>query len=242
MRLPPLVLLLLAVGPVMSGPVLAQENPDTPRRGNVLSVRGRAQHWQKPDTARIEIRVTTKGRTLDGTAQAHQERTPRAYEILKALESSGVTIEKSTFRLNEEQRGYPTPANPNPKVPDLPFTAMSDLTLKLTAVDAVNPTVTRLVGSGLFEVLKVTFSVEADRQALNEARRAAVLDAREQARIYAEAADLKLVEITEIADGEATPPEGYADLPRSARIIHIIPPAAVDFSASVTIRWRIAPR
>ncbi|SEP25488.1 Protein of unknown function [Methylobacterium sp. ap11] len=72
-------------------------------------------------------------------------------------------------------------------------------------------------------------------------RRAAVLDAREPARIYAEAAELKPVEITEITDGEGSPPDGYADMPRS-RVAQIIPPAVVTFSAAVTIRWRIAPR
>lgn len=84
--------------------------------------------------------------------------------------------------------------------------------------------------------------MEADRRALNEARRAAVLDAREQARIYAEAADLTLVEITEITDGDALPPDGFADMPFSLRFVEIIPPASADFTASVTIRRRITSR
>ncbi len=44
-----------------------------------------------------------------------------------------------------------------------------------------------------------------------------MLDAREPARIYAEAADLTQVEITEITDGEASPPgrlRRHATLPR----------------------------
>ena len=77
---------------------------------------------------------------------------------------------------------------------------------------------------------------------LNQARRAAMVDAREQAGAYADAGELKLVEIIEITDGEATPMEnGVADLPMP-RFVQIIPPATVAFTASVNVTWRIAPR
>lgn len=157
------------------------------------------------------------------------------------LETAGMTVETSVFRLNRESEPYHTADNPNPKPPDQPFTAITEMTLTVPSVGTVDEAVNRLAASGVVEVRKITDAVASERQALNEARRAAVLDAREQARIYAEAAELKLVEITEITDGEASPPDGYADMPRS-RVARIIPPAVVTFSAAVTIRWRIAPR
>ncbi|GGC57876.1 hypothetical protein GCM10010994_16080 [Chelatococcus reniformis] len=84
------------------------------------------------------------------------------------------------------------------------------------------------------------------RAVLNEARRAAVIDAREQADVYADAAGLRLVEITDIADGNARPPiSGEADLPvahEGVRTLAILPPATLRFDASVQMRWRIAPR
>lgn len=226
---------------VMIVPASAQDASEAPRRGNVLSVRGTGQFTSKPDLARIEVAVVTRGKTLDGAVEAHRDPTRRAQEILKALETAGVTVEKSVFRLNREPAPYRTADNPNPKPPDLPFTAITELSLTIKSIDAVDDAVNRLAASGIMEVRKITYAVASERQALNEARRAAVLDAREQARTYADAADLKLVEITEITDGEATPPEGYADMPRS-RVAQIIPPAVVTFSAGVTIRWRIAPR
>ncbi len=124
---------------------------------------------------------------------------------------------------------------------ETPFTALTSVTLRTDSIDRLNDIASRLAAPGLFEIGRITFSVNAGRTALNEARRAAVLDAREQARIYAEAADLKLVEIVSITDGEARPPDGYADMPMP-RFVQIIPPAKVDFEAAVTITWRIAPR
>ncbi|MDN3627803.1 SIMPL domain-containing protein [Methylobacterium isbiliense] len=209
--------------------------PDIPRHGN-------GRHVQKPDVAQIEVGVTTKGRTLDGAAETHRERAARAHAILQALAADRVVVEKSTYRLTEDQHPYRTPDNPPPQRAEMPFTAQTSLTLRAASIEAVNPAVNRLAGSGLFEIRKVRFSVEADRRALNEARRAAVLDAREQARIYAEAADLTLVEITEITDGDALPPDGFADMPFSLRFVEIIPPASADFTASVTIRRRITSR
>lgn len=208
-----------------------------PRRGNVVCVRGTGQFATKPNLARVDVAIVTRGKTLDGALDAHGDPTRRVQEILKSLETAGMTVERSVFRLNRESEPYHTADNPNPKPPDQPFTAITEMTLTVPSVGAVDEAVNRLAASGVVEVRKITDAVASERQALNEARRAAVLDAREQARIYAEAAELKLVEITEITSGEASPPDGYADMPRS-RVARIIPPAVVTFSAAVTIRWR----
>ena len=212
-----------------------------PRRGNVVCVRGTGPFATKPNLARVDVAIVTRGKALDGAVDAHGDPTRRVPEILKSLETAGMTVERSVFRLNRESKPYRMADNPNPKPPDQPFTAITEMTLTVPSVGTVDEAVNRLAASGVVEVRKITDAVASERQALNEARRAAVLDAREQARIYAEAAELKLVEITEITDGEASPPDGYADMPRS-RVARIIPPAVVTFSAAVTIRWRIAPR
>jgi hypothetical protein len=51
------------------------------------------------------------------------------------------------------------------------------------------------------------------------------------------------MEVVEIADGNAIPAyeSSAADLP-APRYVQIVPPAAVAFTASVNVVWRIAPR
>lgn len=142
-----------------------------PRRGNVRSIRGTGQFATKPNLARVDVAIVTRGKTFDDAVDAHRDPTRCTQEILESLPST----------------------------------------------KAVN----RLAASGVVEVRKTPYAVASERQALDEVRRAAMLDAREPARIYAEAADLTQVEITEITDGEASPPDGYADMPPS-RVAHLL--------------------
>jgi uncharacterized protein YggE len=70
-----------------------------------------------------------------------------------------------------------------------------------------------------------------------------MLDAREQAQAYAEPVNLKLGQIIAITDGDARPIDGEADLParRPDRpyTVQIVPPANLEFTASVNVTWRI---
>jgi hypothetical protein len=53
---------------------------------------------------------------------------------------------------------------------------------------------------------------------------------------------MRLVDIAEIADGEAIPvrADGFADLALPA-YVQIIPPATVAFTATVRVVWQVAP-
>ncbi len=232
--------LLLVLG--LTLPAEAQQQPAEPRRGAVLSVRGEGRAEAKPDFALLDVTVSTSGRSADEAATAHRERATRALTLLQGLYAEGVGIERSTFRLDQDRPPPPVPGLRPDTRPPAPFTAQTIFSLKATAIGGLNAVVSRLAASGLFEVRSVRFKVDEERAALNRARRAAMMDAREQAQAYADAGDLRLVEIVEVTDGQAAPaPDGQADLPLP-RFVQIIPPANVAFDASVTVTWRIAPR
>lgn len=215
---------------------------------SVLTVRGAGSFEQPPDYGRFEVNVVTREKTLEAAVAAHEKRASAAITALRSFEPAGVGIEKSRFRLDEERPvAYPSSYYPGhqppPKLSATPFTATTTFTLKVTSIADLNKTMSRIAETGLFQIQSVTFKVENERAALLEARRAAMTDARQQARVYTEAADLTLLEITTITDGEASPSEvGQADMPRSARFIQLVPPAKVSFDASVRVTWRIAPR
>jgi uncharacterized protein len=221
------------------------EEGSQPARGPSLTVRGVGKYEVKPDYARFTATLTTPGKTLDATAEAHGPRSGQALAILKGLEPLGFAVEKASFGIDEWRRpassGYYGQPAPKEEPPENPFTAKTTFEVKATAIDRLNEGVVRLAESGLFRVGGIVFKAQQERTALNEARRAAVIDARDQATVYAEAAELKLVEITAITDGEASPERGAADLPQP-RFVQIIPPARIVFDASVNLTWRIAPR
>jgi len=225
-------------------PVSAQQPLAEPRAGAVLTVKGEGRVEVKPDYVRFFATVSTKGRSLAETAAAHEERATRAFSVLQGLKGAGAGIITTSFTINQDRPPLPQGRPPTPeKPPEPPFTAVTNFDLRVKPVDGLNGVVTKLASSGLFEVQRVSFQVEEERSALNRARRAAMLDARDQAEAYADAGGVRLVEVIEISDGAAIPLNATeaADLARSP-YVQIVPPAVVAFTASVKVVWRIAPR
>jgi uncharacterized protein len=220
-------------------PASAQQPPAEPRTGPVLAVRGEGRVEVKPDYARFFATVATKGRSLAESAAAHEERATRALSVLQGLKGGGVDIITTSFRLNQDAPRQSGPEKP----PEPQFTAVTNFDLRVKPIEALNGIITKLASSGLFEVRDVSFRVEQERTALNQARRAAVLDARDQAEAYADAGGVQLMDVIEIADGNAIPAyeSGAANL-AFPRYVQVIPPASVAFTASVKVVWRIAPR
>jgi len=225
-------------------PASAQQPPADPRAVAVLAVKGEGRVEVKPDYAHFLATVSTKGRSLAEAATAHEERATRALSMLQGLKGAGVDLNSTSFRLNQDPI-QPVPRQPSPteKPQEPQFTAVTNFDLRVRPISALNGIITKLASSGLFEVRSVSFEVEQEHTALNQARRAAVRDARDQAEAYADAGGVQLMEVIEIADGNAVPAGAveYADIARP-RYVQIIPPATVAFTASVKVVWRIAPR
>jgi uncharacterized protein YggE len=233
-----LALLLLSA---LALPASAQEPLAERHTGAILAVKGEGRVEVKPDYAEFHATVSTRGRTLSEAATAHEERATRALSVLQGLKAAGVEVTTTTFRLNQER--FQVVRQPPEKPAEPQFVAVTSFNLKARPIDALNGIVTKLASSGLFEVQHIAFLADQERRALNEARRSAVHDARDQAEAYADAAGVRLVDVVEIADGQAIPvqADGYADLALPA-YVQIIPPATVAFTASVRVVWRIVSR
>lgn len=217
---------------------------DAPK-GALLSVKGEGSAEVKPDYAVVKVLVTTSASTLEEAADAHGERATRAVALIESLKADGVQLQKSEFALHDATpRPLSVPAGSPPPAPPEPlFNAQTTITIKIVPLAGLNKAVSTLAGSGVLQVRSVRFDVERERAALNEARRSAMQDAREQAEVYASAGNFRLVGISEMTDGEARPAEetGEFDLP-APRSVQIIPPAVLYYRASVDVTWRVAPR
>ncbi|NVO13360.1 MAG: SIMPL domain-containing protein [Rhodoplanes sp.] len=213
------------------------------RRGGTaptMVVRGSGTFEVKPDIAILTVVVTTTGDTLERAAKAHEERATRAATALQQLAAEGVEIGRADFDL--AQRSQPRPSTTAQKPEEPSFRASTTFHLKLRNVARTNDIVTRIASTGIIEVRMASFQVENESQALNEARREAVRDAREQAEVYAAAAGVRLVEVVEI-EGDLASSTGAAHASLGVeRSVKIIPPAVVSFRANVTVKWRIGPR
>ncbi|NIX77193.1 SIMPL domain-containing protein [Microvirga terricola] len=221
-------------------------------RDPVITVLGKGTYEIKPDLARFNVVLTTEEKAIDAAGKAHEVRATQALALLQGLKASGVEIEKSSFRIDEKRVQQALTETQirqgrRPETVVAGYVAKSVFSLKTAALDNLNTLVSKLAESGLFEIDSVRFHVVQDRAALNQARRLAMLDAREQARAYVEPVDLELGSIVAITDGEAAPLMGEADLPArrapsGSYSLQILPPATVSFIATVNVTWRITPR
>lgn len=205
-----------------------------------LTVRGSAAVAQAPDLAHMTVAVSTRGPSLDAAVRDHAARVAAAKAVLARLAASGVTVDEGRFDLGEEPA---TPA-PDGRRAASTYRAETRFDLTLRALDRLDATVGEIAGAGLFDVESARFGTADSAGATDRARRGAMADARHQAEVYAEAGGLRLDAIQRIADADAAGAErGFA--PRAvlrAASVGVAPPSALEFTASVTVTWRVAPR
>ena len=209
-----------------------------------LVVAGAGEVSRPPDTARISISIQTRGPTLDGTSRDHRQRVARAAPVLERLRAAGAAVDDGSFSLTEERAPVAVGTRPAADPPTYRADTIYGLTLR--PIDRVDAVMADIAAAGLFEIGSIRFSVADERAALDDARRAAMADALRQAKVYADAGDVRLDGIDHIVDGQAASRgDGAFDLPvRMARTasVGIVAPRALAFSGNVTVTWHIAPR
>ena len=234
MRSPPIAALLLTLA---AGLFAAQ-----PAAGSdaTLTVRGQGQVQVAPDHASLTVETVTKGNSLESATAAHRARAERALNALRDMKNDGLSIERSSFRL-DEVRQPPRPI-PAPGQADSGYHAITTFELKIARLGKVDGAVTALAATGLFEVRNLRFGIDEKSPGMKAARRNAVEDARERAATYAEAAGVKLGDIMRIDDGEARHPREFAVSAPMMRGVAVIPPETLTLSASVTMTWKIGAK
>ena len=216
-----------------TGSAIAQPAP--PRLEPTITVQGQGRVQARPDHANLTADVATRGQTLQAATNQHTERAQRAAEALRRLQASGIEIERSTFRLDEDRRPAP---GPQPRREETEFRAVTSFELKTTQLDKLNAAISEIAATGLFELRGLRFAINERNPGIDAARRAAVEDARQRAVTYAEAAGVKLGEIVRIEDTEPRfPREAAAPMMRSS--VAVTPPEALTVTANVTMTWRL---
>jgi uncharacterized protein YggE len=222
---------------VMSGSIAAAQPGD--HSEPVLIAHGQGRVQAPPDHARLTVAVVTSGPSLNAATAAHRERAQRAVDALHGMKDRGLTIEQSSFALNEvRQQPRPNAAQDRDK---REYQATTTLELKLMRMDAVDQAVTALASTGLFEVRSLHFGIEDQNPGLNAARKKAVEDARARAAIYAAAAGVHLGDVVRIEDSGTVSPREFAMRAPAAAGVQVIPPEALTLTASVTMTWGIKP-
>ena len=135
------------------------------------------------------------------------------------------------------------PARPPEKKQAPPeYRAITTFSLKANQLAALNEVISAIAAAGVFEVRTIRYGIKDEERAIDDARRAAVRNARRQAEVYADAAGVKLAEILEIFDGVAQNLGSEASLRAATPNVQVSPPATIPFRAGINIKWRIVSR
>ena len=179
-------------------------------RPAVLSVSGTGEAELKPDFARLLVSVETQGDTVEKVVDANRASSEDVLGRIQALGIRKDDIRTENFQVFQT----PTRTDRNGNEVKVPrFTAQHRLRVTTRDLAGVGRLAGGILASPNMLFQSVSFELDRPQAGGDEARRAAVRDARRQAELYAETAGVVLGRILEIRDGSARP----YDPPREMR-------------------------
>ena len=194
---------------VAVAPAIAEES----KLVRMITISGHGEVRAVPDVASISIGVTTQATTareaLDGNSKAMKA-------LLDALKLGGIdALDMATSNFSVGPRlDYGNNNGQPPKV--VGYDVNNMVTVTVRKIDDLGGLLDVAVSTGSNTINGISFSVTKPDALLDEARKAAVADARHKAEIYAAAGGFKLGDVITVSEGTAyQPPIAY--MAKSAR-------------------------
>jgi uncharacterized protein len=209
--------------------------PTPPAR---IIVTGEGSVTVPPDYAEITSGVTTKAKTAKEATDANSK---AMAAINAALQSAGVApadIQTSRFSVAPVY-GPPQP-NSVPKL--VGFSVSNQLGIKVRQIGQVGAILDALIAAGATDAGSVEFLHSDTSKALDQARQAAIADARRKAELYAQAAGLTLGGVAWITEEPAYAPASPVGGVRMLAARSAVPVAAGEdtLSVQITVGFNVA--
>lgn len=163
-----------------------------------------------PDMATITTGVLTQSQTAREALDANTAAMAELIEVLRAAGLENRDIQTSDFNVNpqyvytdrRDEHGYTLP----PQISGYQVT--NSVTITVRDLDSLGAVLDQAVTVGANTINGISFSVADPAKLYEEARRRAVADAFDKARVYAEALDVRLGSIEAISEQDHyTPPQ-----------------------------------
>ena len=194
--------LLLCVGAVLAATFPGQAQDAKPAPEARIIVVGEGNVSAAPDYARIRSGVTTRAKTAKEAADAN---TKLMTALTAALQNAGIEqkdIQTSRFSV---QPVYAPPApNVEPKLTG--FAVSNQVSVTIRKIDTVGDILDRLITAGATDAGSVEFLHADVSKTLDQAREAAMADARRKAELYARAAGLTLGGVAWVTEDASSVP------------------------------------
>lgn len=206
-----------------------------------LSLQGRGEISVAPDAATVTTRVVSTGKTAPETLQDNTAAMAKVIADIKAAGVAGKDIQTSGFSIHprydnpDNRKGQPT------KI--VGYEVANGVTATIRDLTKLGDVMTAVVASGANSVGGINFVVSDTNEKLDEARKAAVADARRKAELLTEAAGVKLGKILSITEANAPTPRPYAMRLEKTMAMAAAPvpmeAGEETLSATVSIVWEL---
>ena len=192
-----------------------------------------------PDVATINAGVVTQAETADAAMTDNRTKMNAVFEALKKagiadkdMQSAGITINPQ-YRYAENQPPVVTG-----------YQASNTVNVTLRDMAAVGTVIDALVSQGVNQLNGPTFDVEDKDSALNEARTKAVGKARDRAKLYAEAAGVKITRLKNLSEQSMMSPQTPYPMMRMAAMDSAasstpVAPGEVMLSVTISMTYEI---
>ena len=203
-----LVILALALF-TPAGPVCSQARDAAP----VLTVVGSGEAAARPDTAEVQAGIVSEATTAREALDANTAAMQALYKTLAAFNIAERDTQTAAFNVSpmyarEERRGQP------PRI--VAYRVENRVRLTIRALDRLGELLDALVTQGANTIHSIQFRVGNPGPVLDQARQAAVEEARHKATLYARAAGIALGRVLALREEQAPLP---TPLPVAERMV-----------------------
>ena len=196
----PLSLAALACALALS-PMTMTANAQTPTttaasEGTLLSVSARAEASRVPDVASLSTGVVTQAADANAALSANAA---QMQKVMAAIKSAGIAekdIQTSGISVNPQ---YKYAEDQPPTITG--YQASNTVSIKVREIDRLGKVLDALVASGANQVNGPSFEIDEPEAVYDEARRAALEQAQQRAKMYADSLGMHVRRIVSISEG-----------------------------------------
>jgi uncharacterized protein len=192
----------VAAAATICAPCAQSQQPPSQSEPRLIVV-GEGSVRVMPDYAQLTSGVTSKARSVK---EAADDNSKLMTAVIAALVQGGVAQQDiQTSRFSVAPVYAANEPRTEPKL--VGYSVSNQVTVMLREIGKVGDILDRLIAAGVTDVGNIAFLVSEPSKALDQARAAAIADARRKAEVYARAANLRVGEVVWITEDSGFAPQ-----------------------------------
>jgi hypothetical protein len=180
--------------------------------GRTISVSGQGKATAPPDMATIHSGVVTQASTAAQALDANSEAMTRLIAVLQERNIAAKDIQTSNFQVNPEYKPVPR-GQTEPQIGG--YRVTNQVRVQVRNLPELGGILDALVKAGSNNLTGISFGIAEPTGILDEARNVAISDARRRARLYAQAAGVRVGRVMTISEQPPSLPRPQMMMARS---------------------------